>query len=167
MGGGITIYRKTHHVIFSYYIFITYFHFTARHIWDALAPYCFIIIARLMPIYKMYTIGQTWSGPQKVGTRLFSYFLVYQLWNSLNGSQGHSALGRNYIKGHKAPTTSIYSKIYISDGYWSFIICIHLKVYVTLRKLQCNYNKNNVIWLKSYFNLEYWPPPPGVPSVRQ
>ena len=39
------------------YIFITYFHFTARHIWDALAPYCFIIIARLMPIYKMYTIG--------------------------------------------------------------------------------------------------------------
>merc|ERR1712243_451487 len=28
-----------------------------------LSPYCFIIIVRLMPIYKVYTIGQTWSGP--------------------------------------------------------------------------------------------------------
>ena len=28
-----------------------------------LSPYCFIIIIRLMPIYKVYTIGRTWSWP--------------------------------------------------------------------------------------------------------
>jgi len=39
-----------------------------------LSPYCFIIIVRLMPIYKVYTIGRNWSGPVMSAAACF-------LWN--------------------------------------------------------------------------------------
>ena len=43
------------------------------------SPYCFIIIARLMPIYKVYTIGQTWSGPVMSAAACFYFGLLRSL----------------------------------------------------------------------------------------
>merc|ERR1712041_21603 len=51
----------------------------------------FIIIERLMEIYKMYTIGQTWSGPIKVGSPLvFTLFKPFPLGHT--SPQGHTAI---------------------------------------------------------------------------
>merc|ERR1712041_19776 len=51
----------------------------------------FIIIERLMEIYKMYTIGQTWSGPIKVGSPLvFTLFKPFRLGHT--SPQGHTAI---------------------------------------------------------------------------
>merc|ERR1712082_365534 len=41
----------------------------------SLSPYCFIIIVRLVPIYKVYSIGRTWSWP--VMSAAACYYMLF------------------------------------------------------------------------------------------
>merc|ERR1711895_255748 len=49
----------------------------------SLSPYCFIIIVRLMPIYKVYSIGRTWSWPVMSAAACLSIYLSLSLSLSL------------------------------------------------------------------------------------
>merc|ERR1712240_604068 len=70
------------------YRFIVYDNFRSgivRIVSVCLSPYCFIIIVRLMPIYKVYSIGRTWSWPVMSASACFVYYLEisYQYGGSI------------------------------------------------------------------------------------